>query len=98
MKRVIFLIAILIASCATAPGSTTSPMQQALNTMVTSCKGVDASIVATDQAVLLGQLKGSQKDAAVKGLTTAQAGCVATLAALQSAAAAASAAASGATP
>lgn len=96
MNRLIFILAVIIASCAAQP--TVSPMQQALNTMVTSCKGVDSAIVSTDQAVLTGSLKGSTKDAAVKGLTTAQAGCVATLAALQSAAAAASAAASGATP
>jgi uncharacterized lipoprotein YajG len=97
MKRILFLLAIIIAGCAAPPaGTTVSPAQQALNTMVTSCKGVNAAMVAADQAVLSGVLKGNDKDNAIKGFTTAQAGCVATLAALQSAAAAASAPASGA--
>jgi hypothetical protein len=92
MKRILFLLAIIIAGCATPPPGSppVSPAQQALDTMVTSCKGVDTSIVLADQAVLQGVLKGQDKANAIKGLTTAQAGCVATLAALQSAASAAS--------
>jgi hypothetical protein len=84
MNRILFILALWLASCATPAGSPPlSAQQQALNTAIPACKGIAAAITATYQAVLAD---------ALKGLATAQAGCVDTLAALQSASAAASAA------
>jgi hypothetical protein len=90
MNRLLFILALWLAGCATPPagGPPPSAQQQALNTAIPACKGIAAAIAATDQAVLSGALKGKDKDNAIRGLATAQAGCVATLAALQSAAAA----------
>lgn len=91
MKRfVLFLAAFILAACTSVPG--TSPAQSALNTTASSCKSIDAAIVASDQAVLSGVLKGDNARTALKGLTAAQTGCVAALGAIKSANAAASAA------
>jgi hypothetical protein len=73
-----------VAACGTL--TSTSPAQQALDATVVSCKNIDAAIVAADQAVKSGVLKGQDARNAVKGLATAQAGCNTALAAYQSAA------------
>lgn len=77
----------LAAACSTAPG--TSPAQTAINTTAESCKAVTASIVAADQAVKAGVLKGDNARTALKGLTAAQTGCELALASIQAANAAA---------
>jgi hypothetical protein len=64
----------------------TSPGQQALNLTGTTCKTNDTAIVAADQAVLAGTLKGNDARNALKGLTAIQTACAATLAGLQAAA------------
>lgn len=90
------LVAAALTACASAPGTT--PAQQALNTTAASCQSIDAAIVAADQALVSGVLKGKNADSTVKGLTAAQAGCVAALQSLQAANAAATPAAPAATP
>jgi hypothetical protein len=94
MKRLFTFLAVavlaLVAACTTAPGA--SPAQNAVNVTATSCKNIDAAIVAADQAVVSGVLKGQDARNALKGLTAAQAGCVTALASIQAANAAASAA------
>lgn len=87
LERLIFLAAVIIASgCATTGAS---PAQNAVNLAATTCKDIDAAIVGTDAAVMSGALKGNAAKEALKGLTAMQAGCVATLASIQSATAAA---------
>ena len=87
-----------LAGCPATMSSTTSPAQQAVNLTATTCKNNDAAIVAVDQAVVAGVLKGNDARNALKGLTTIQTACVATLAGLQAAAVVANPAASGVKP
>jgi uncharacterized lipoprotein YajG len=79
-----------LAGCPATMQTGTTPAQQAVNLTATSCKNIDAAIVATDQAVVAGVLKGQDARNALKGLTAAQAGCVAALGSIQAANAAAS--------
>ena len=79
--------ALAIAGCA-SPNPDASPAQKAINATATSCKDIDAAIVATDAAIKTNALKGSNADAAVKALPQAMAGCNAAAAAVQAAAAA----------
>lgn len=104
MKRLFLLFALAIAGAlAGCPatmqtgGPPPSAAQSALNVTGATCKDIDAAIVSTDRAVLSGTLKGQDARNAVKGLSAAQAGCVAAFASLQAATAAANPAASGAT-
>ena len=89
MKRLFIICAVaILAACTTVPGA--SPAQNAVNVTASSCKNIDAAIVAADQAVVSGVLKGNDARNALKGLTAAQAGCVTALASIQAANAAAS--------
>lgn len=83
MQRILFILALWLAGCATPPN--VSPAQNVINVTATSCKDLGAAIDATDQAVLTKVLTKSQAQAALKGLTAAQAGCVAALASIQAA-------------
>lgn len=97
----VFIGGMLLASLTGCPATmqTGSPAQNAVNMTATSCKNIDAAIVAADQAVVSGVLKGQDARNALKGLTAAQAGCVTALTSIQAAnAAAATSAASGAKP
>lgn len=95
MKRLllIFSLAILTACATTGP---VTPVQQAINTGVTSYTALDQSIIAADAAVKAGVLKGNDAKNVRAAATAAKAGLDSMLAALRSANAAA-AAASGAT-
>ena len=101
MKRLPLMMAAITAAffiavaCTTTPGA--SPAQQAVNATATACKNIDAAIVAADQAVKSGVLKGQDARNALKAFTAAQAGCVSALTVIQTANAAATAA-SGAKP
>lgn len=83
MKHSLLALALVLAGCAVPPG--TSPAQQAVDLTATSCKNIDSAIVATDAAVVSGALKGNAAREALKGLTAAQAGCIAALASVQAA-------------
>lgn len=93
LKRLsIFLAACslaLLAGCPAPLQTSGTPAANAINVTATSCKNIDAAIVAADQAVLAGVLKGDNARTALKGLTAAQAGCVTALASIQAANAAA---------
>ena len=78
----------VMVACTTTPGAT--PAQQAVNATATACKNIDAAIVAADQAVVSGVLKGQDAKNALKAFTAAQAGCVTALTTIQAANAAAS--------
>lgn len=84
-----------LAGCPATMQADVSAGQKAVNLTAATCKSNDAAIVATDQAVVAGVLKGNDARNALKGLTAIQAACVSTLAGLQAAAAAANPAASG---
>lgn len=85
MYRLFTLIAALaLAACGTPPAGV-SPGQNLVNLTNTSCKDLNAAMVATDQAVLSGVLKKAQAEAAIKGFEAAQAGCVTALTTIQAA-------------
>lgn len=86
-KTLSLAVMVLVAACSALPSANPdiSPGQKALNTTGASCKSIDAAIVAADQAVLAKVLKGDDARNAVKGLTAAQAGCMAALSSIQAA-------------
>lgn len=93
LKRLSLILAAaalaLAAGCSTTPEAAASPAQQAVNTTADTCKGVTASIKATNAAVVSGALKGDNARTALKGLEAAQLGCNTALASIQAANAAA---------
>lgn len=93
MKRSILFLALgclgALAGCPATMQPGVSPAQRAVNLTASACRDLDSAIVATDQSVLAGVLKGNAARDALKGLTAAQAGCVVALGSIQSATAAA---------
>lgn len=94
MKKTLFLLysalALALCACMGMPSAPVSASQQALNLTAQTCKSNNAAIDAADGAVKANVLKGQDARNALTGLSTIQAACVSTLAALQSAASAAS--------
>lgn len=86
-----------VIGCTTLGATAASPLQQAINTGVTSYTALDQTILTADAAVKAGVLKGNDAKNALAGFTAAKAGLDAGLLALRSANAAA-AAASGVKP
>ncbi len=92
MKPRILLAAAVFAlsACATSTSTTTaSPQQSAINFTYNSYAALDQAILASDDAVKTGTLKGADAQRVLASATTAKAALDAMLAALKASAAAA---------